>query len=84
MIISEQTHARAAIHKYLSSVLRLEQSLDDSDELLLSGLLDSLSVVRFVSFLELEFDCIVPPEDITVTNLANVNAVIAYLAAKGD
>ena len=84
MTISNQMHARAAIHKYLSGVLRLEQGLDDSDELLLSGWLDSLSIVQFVAFLELEFDCIVPPEDITIANLANVNAVIAYLAAKGD
>ncbi|MDX1784495.1 phosphopantetheine-binding protein [Roseovarius sp. ZX-A-9] len=80
MTKTDNAQARAAIRAYLASSPLAGHEFQDSDELLLSGLLDSLSVMRLVAFLEMEFGITIPPEDITVTNLASIDAMAAYLA----
>lgn len=82
MMQSTQTQNREVIRRYLMESLRLRHTLADDEELLLSGLLDSLSAIRFVSMLETEFDFTIPPEDVTVTNLSSIDTVMAYLARR--
>ena len=55
------------------------------DELLLDNLLDSMDVVRLVTFIDVELGLEVPPEDITIDNFRTAGAIAGYLAQlKGD
>lgn len=52
-----------------------------AQDLLLSGLVDSLGVMRLVYFLEEELACTVPHTDITIENFNNIEAIAAYVEA---
>ena len=54
-------------------------SLGYDDDLLLSGLINSLGVMRLVAFVQSEFNISIPYEDITIENFETVNAIDAYL-----
>lgn len=54
-------------------------SLGDDQDLLLSGLVDSLGVVRMISFLEQSLEITIPPEDVTLENFQSVEKIAAYL-----
>lgn len=53
--------------------------LSGDDELLISGLIDSLGVIQLVTFIEANFDVEVRPEDVTIENFSTINVVAAYL-----
>lgn len=53
------------------------------DDLLLDEIIDSLGVMRLVEFIEQRSGERVPSSDITVENLATVEVLAAYLAARG-
>ncbi len=49
------------------------------DDLLGSGLVDSLGIISLVFFIEQEFCVEVPPEDVTIENFQSVARIEAYL-----
>ncbi|MEO0974190.1 MAG: acyl carrier protein [Pseudomonadota bacterium] len=49
------------------------------DELLVEGYVDSLGVMRLVSFIESELQIRVPPQHITIEHFASVDVLVAYL-----
>lgn len=49
------------------------------DDLLLSGLINSLGIMRLVAFAEEQFQRPIPPEDITIDNFATITTIAAYL-----
>ncbi|RZK13110.1 MAG: acyl carrier protein [Flavobacterium sp.] len=49
------------------------------DDLLGSGLLDSMGVMRLVGFVEDTFRIKIPPEDIVIENFIDVNAITNYV-----
>jgi acyl carrier protein len=53
--------------------------LGDEEDLLLSGTVDSLGVMRLVEFLESEFSLEVPPEDITIDHFVSIDAMARYI-----
>jgi len=54
-----------------------------NDTLLLeAGILDSLSVLRLVLFLEQQFSIVVAPEELIPENFETVEAICAYLRAQ--
>lgn len=55
------------------------EPITQDEPLLTSGLLDSLSVMRLVMYLEETFDATVPPEHVTVGNFQTVNSIVDYL-----
>ena len=57
-------------------------TIDENQELLISGTLDSLSVMRVVSYLEREAGITIPPLDIALENFRSVNAMCDYLDSK--
>lgn len=61
---------------------RKDVVLNDDDELLLSGLVDSLGVIRLITFLEAEWNTDIPPEDVTVEHFGTVAAMTDYLAKR--
>jgi acyl carrier protein len=49
------------------------------DDLLGSGLLDSMGVMRLVGFVEETFNIKIPPEDIVIENFMDVKAIMNYV-----
>lgn len=72
---------RDRLRRFITNELLFEQSLvlNDDDDLLLSGLVDSLGVVRLVTFIEIEFHVVVPPEDVVLENFQTLTAMSEYL-----
>jgi acyl carrier protein len=56
----------------------LDQIADDQD-LLISGLIDSLGVVRMITFIEQTMEVDIPPEDVTLENFQTVENIANYL-----
>ena len=54
-------------------------TLDAHVEFFDSGILDSLSLVDFVTFLERRYDITIPGADISPENLGSLSAVVQYL-----
>ena len=53
--------------------------LKNDSPLLESGILDSLSVLRLVLFLEQQFGIVVAPEELIPENFETVEAICAYI-----
>ena len=51
-------------------------------DLLLSGLVDSLGVIRITQWIEDELDVDVPPGDVTLENFQTVDRIVSYVAAR--
>ena len=73
---------QAIIIKYIQENLlsgKSEIELSSEDNLLGSGLLDSMGVMRLVVFVEETFNIKIPPEDIVIENFMDVNAITNYV-----
>jgi acyl carrier protein len=73
------------INDYISQELVPDQALlplANETPLLESGILDSLSLLRLVVFLEERFAITIGDADLLPENFASVNAVCAYLRAR--
>lgn len=57
--------------------------LDESENLLAAGIIDSLGILRLVSFVEEKFGIEVPDEDVTIDNFQSVKSMSDYVAAQG-
>lgn len=49
------------------------------DDLVGNGLLDSMEIIKLITFLETEFDLKIPPEDLVIENFSSVDVITAYL-----
>jgi acyl carrier protein len=56
--------------------------LDESENLLAAGVIDSLGILRLVSFVEEKFGIEVPDEDVTIDNFQSVKAMSDYIASQ--
>jgi acyl carrier protein len=75
----------AIIIKYIQENLltgKGEIELSPEDDLLGSGLLDSMGVMRLVGFVEETFNINIPPEDIVIENLMDVKAITNYVESQ--
>lgn len=54
-------------------------NLSADDDLLDSGILNSLGILQLVSFIEERMDMEVPDEDVVYENFNSVSALVAYL-----
>lgn len=61
-----------------------DNSLTEDDDLLMSGRVDSLGVMRLVAFIEEECGVMIPPEDVTLENFRSVRLIAAYLEKRAD
>jgi acyl carrier protein len=83
--LKEGTGVETVINDYISRELVQDPALlplADETSLLESGILDSLSLLRLVVFLEERFGITVGDADLLPQNFASVNAVCAYLRAR--
>ncbi len=56
--------------------------LSSGDDLLSSGILDSLSTMKLIAFIEESFEIKVDPEDMVIENFMDVNCMEAYINGK--
>ena len=70
---------KAALRTYVVGELLSGKDVGDKDDLLLTGLVDSLGVMRLVSYLEQQYSIKIPPEDVTIENFMNIDAINLYL-----
>ena len=73
---------QAIIIKYIRENLltgKGDIELSPEDDLLGSGLLDSMGVMRLVGFVEETFNIKIPPEDIVIENFMDVQAITNYI-----
>lgn len=62
-----------------SELLNDQQSITAEEDLLISGLVDSIGVMRLVGFIEKNLEITIPPKDVTLENFGNVNTIVSYL-----
>ena len=70
---------KAAIKEYVVGELLSGKDVGDEDDLLLSGLVDSLGVMRLVNHLEQQYSIKIPPEDVTIEHFMNIEAISLYI-----
>ena len=70
------------ITRFIVDELLSGMEVGEQDDLLLSGLVDSIGVMRLVAFIEVQTALPVPPEDVTIEHFANIEAINRYLEAR--
>ncbi len=54
-------------------------TLEPDEDLLTSGTLDSMALIRLVAAIEEKYEIKIPPTDLVIENFININAIEAYL-----
>lgn len=77
---------RLKIMNYVSAELLAdpELGLDEHEEILATGRIDSMSVMRLVSFIKDEFSISIPNEDLVLDHFKSVHAIDTYLDTHDD
>jgi acyl carrier protein len=73
---------RQIIKDYLTSKIftgKPSVDFDEDTDLVRGGLVDSVTMIRLVEFIEDEFDIEVPFEDFTIKNFSSINVILSYL-----
>ncbi len=73
---------KQTIRDFIETDLLSGQKLEDDQELLLSGMVDSLGVMKLVSFIDKDLGIRVPHSDIKLRNFATIDAIANYLETK--
>ena len=60
-------------------LLEQQQSIAVDEDLLLSGLLDSMAIAQLVAFIETKASVSIPPQDLRIENFRTVSIIVAYL-----
>ena len=58
--------------------------LQPEDDLLTTEIIDSMGVMRLISFIETTYGVRVPPEDVTIENFMTVDTISDYLSLKSE
>lgn len=59
-------------------------TVGDDEDLLGSGLVDSLGMMSLVLFIEDTFDVAVPPEDVVIENFLSIRTIEAYVRGRRE
>jgi len=73
---------KAELTRFIVDELLSGRSVGDHDELLLSGLVDSIAVMRLVAFIEQHSGLRVPPEDVVIEHFTSIDAIDHYLQTR--
>ena len=75
---------RDELKGFIEAQILSGRAVAPEEDLLVSGLVDSLGVMRLVAFIENAFGLKVPARDLTLKNFRSVDAIAAYVAAKEE
>ena len=70
------------IKSFIETDLLSGRRIESGENLLLSGLVDSLGVMRLVAFIESRFGFKVPAGDVKLANFETLEAIVGYVAAR--
>ncbi len=72
------------IRDFIRAEIVNDRSMDlaPDDNLLLSGILDSLAVFRLVAYLEETYEIEIPPQDVTLDHFATLAHIDAYVLSR--
>lgn len=73
---------KVGVRDYVNRVLLSGKAVEDDENLLLSGLIDSLGVMSLISHLEKTCGVVIPLDDVTVENFVSIDAISAYVSQK--
>ncbi|SMO49416.1 acyl carrier protein [Paracoccus laeviglucosivorans] len=68
---------------YLRDELNIEEEIDGQTELFSGGLLDSVSMVSLITFIEEKTGSVIQPGDVTLENFDTVDRISGYVATLG-
>ncbi len=66
---------------HLRDDLNIDEPIDGETELFSSGLLDSVSMVGLITFIEEKTGATIQPADVTLENFDKVERILAYVAS---
>lgn len=72
-----------ALRGALVSRFGVLQALEDDTALFSGGLMDSLSVIELVSFIEEQIGCAIPPAEITLQNFDSISRIVRFTSRFG-
>ena len=78
---------KGTLLRALASRFGVKGAIDEDTKLFSSGLIDSLSVMDLVCFIEDEIGCSIPPTEITLENFDSINSILSLagkLTSAGD
>ena len=64
------------------TLLENDIELHEEEDLLNTGLVDSIGVVKLIAFIEEEFNIIVPPEEMVIENFISIQAIEQFLKSR--
>ena len=79
--VSEET-AERLLRFVTTEVSVTGEPVDVDTDLLLTGAVDSLGVIRITQWMEDELGVVVDPVDVTLENFQTVGCMVAYLAQR--
>ena len=62
------------------NLLETDIELKFEDDLLNTGLVDSIGVVKLIAYIKEEFSLEVPPEEMVIENFVTIDAIDAFLS----
>ncbi|MEM7453228.1 MAG: acyl carrier protein [Planctomycetota bacterium] len=71
--------------EFIKNDLAADKDISDlrpDDDLLEGSIVDSLGIMRLITFIEKEFGFAVPSEDVVIENFLTVSAIVEYLTPK--
>lgn len=82
--MSDQTtlDRKSKIREFIVQKLLNGRSVTDDENLLLSGLVDSLGVFELIAFLEKSFGLTIPLDEVVLEDFTSIDAISAYVASK--
>jgi len=75
---------KAKIIQYITTELlnNSEEVINDQDDLLGGGIIDSMGLMRMIAFIEEEFEIKIPAEDMIIENFMNVAFISKYVTSR--
>jgi len=72
---------KAALTEYVKNEIMRNKNarLDENEDLLSSGILDSLAILQLVAYIDKAFGIQVPDEDVVYDNFKSINTLVGYL-----
>lgn len=74
------TNTQQILAEFVSmELLQIDDTVDVDENLLASGMVNSLGMLRLVGFIEEKFGVVVPPGDFTIANFSTIGMLAEYL-----
>lgn len=85
MSIQQATVLRDALVRFIADDVAPGGGIVEAEtDLVMSGLIDSLGVMRVVEWLEHRLDIVIDPNDVVIEHFASVESIVEYLRGRPD